>query len=133
TLAITIEWSDLDPAFACISCGHPIKAGPSVTELATTFGITDEELTGRLTTERLRSIERGRGLAPGALEHLLGRPVCDELGEIARVALGIGGPTGSVAFVSWLAGLLLLVELIAHMRGSAATRPRRRLLPLIQP
>lgn len=132
-LALTVEWSDLDPAYACISCGHPVQAGPSPQELASTFGIDTEELAGALTTEHLTGIERTHGLAPGTLSHLVGRPACDELGELARIALGIGGPTGSVAFLSWFAGALLLVELIAHQSGHGSSRPRRKLLPLVSP
>ncbi len=133
TLALTVEWSDLDPAYACISCGHPIQTGPSPEELAVAFGLGPEELAGKLTRERLRAIEQVHGLASGALGHLVGRPACDELNEIARIALGIGGPTGSVAFLSWLAGVLLLVELIAHAAGRGSSRPRRSFLPLIAP
>ena len=132
-LALTIEWSDLDPTHACISCGHPIQMGPSPDELAATFGIGPDELAGKLTPERLSAIEQTRGLEPGTLDHLVDRPACDELNELARIALGIGGPTGSVAFLSWLAGALLLVEVIAHTTAQSSSRPRRAFLPLIAP
>ena len=133
TLALTIEWSDLDPAFACISCLHPITAGPSPSDLAATFGMPADELAGQLSAERATAIEKAHDRTPGTLAHLVGKPACDELNEIARIALGIGGPTGSVGFLSWLAGALLLTELIAHATGRGAARPRQARLPLINP
>jgi len=132
-LAMTIEWHDLDPLFACLACGHPVQAGPSVEELARRLGIPEDELRGSFTAERTQLIEQRFALSAGSLEALIGRDVCGNLDAVAREALGIDGPTGSVGFLSWVAGALLAVELIAHRTGHGRTRPRMRLLTLLRP
>jgi hypothetical protein len=132
-LAASIEWHDLDPAFACLACGHPIQPGPSVEELAERLGIPVAELRGAFTASRLAALEQRWQLAAGALDSLRERDVCGHLNEVARIALGIGSPAGSVGFLSWLAGALLAVELIAHRAGDGTHRPRFRMVTLVRP
>jgi molybdopterin/thiamine biosynthesis adenylyltransferase len=131
-LAATIEWSDLDPTRACLACNHPVQAGPTIKELAGRLGIPERDLRGSFTAEQLHALEQRFVLTPGTLEALAGRDVCGHLNAVAREALGIGGPGGSVGFLSWFAGVLMAVELIAHHCG-LRDRPRFHLHALLRP
>lgn len=130
-LALTIERSTLDLSYACVACGHPIVGGPSLEELGSRLGIDPNEFNTMLSTERIREIEVAHGLALGTLNSSIGRDTCGQLGPMAAAALGIGGPSGSVGFLSCLAGALLLAEYVAVQRGDG--RSRRTVVNLINP